>query len=96
MNMIRKYLEIGLPENYDCSISWSYTYIYVYFFIFIFFIFLFFLSSKSLEHLSNSVIVPYFIRGYIFQKLLLAWNYSCINKNCFFIKETDTFGHIVV
>ena len=36
------------------------------------------------------------IRGYIFQKLLLAWNFSCINKNCFFVKETDTFGHIVV
>ena len=36
------------------------------------------------------------LRGYIFQKLLLAWNYSCINKNCFFINETDTFGHIVV
>ena len=33
---------------------------------------------------------------YIFQKLLLACNYSCLNKNCFFIKETDTFGHIVV
>ena len=24
------------------------------------------------------------LRGYIFQKLLLAWNFSCINKNCFF------------
>ena len=30
------------------------------------------------------------IRGYIFRKLLLALNISCINKNCFFfIKETD-------
>ena len=36
------------------------------------------------------------LRGYIFQKLLLAWNYSCINNNCFFVKETDTFGHFVV
>ena len=36
------------------------------------------------------------LRGYIFQKLLLAWKFSCINKNCFFVKETDTFGHIVV
>ena len=35
-------------------------------------------------------------REYIFQKLLLAWNFSCINKKCFFIKETDIFGHIVV
>ena len=35
-------------------------------------------------------------RGYIFQKLILAWKFSCINKNCFFVKETDTFGHIVV
>ena len=33
-------------------------------------------------------------RGYIFQKL--AWNYSCINNNCFFVKQTDTFGHIVI
>ena len=22
--------------------------------------------------------------------------FFCLNKNCFFIKETDTFGHIVV
>ena len=36
------------------------------------------------------------LRGYIFQKLLLAWNFPCINKKCFLIKETDTFGHIVV
>ena len=37
------------------------------------------------------------LMGYIFQKLLLAWKFSCINKNCFFfVKETDTFGHIVV
>ena len=36
------------------------------------------------------------LRGYVFQKLLLAWNFSCISKKCFFIKETDTFGHIVV
>ena len=35
------------------------------------------------------------LRGYIFQKLLLAWIFSCINKNYFFIKETDIFGHIV-
>ena len=36
------------------------------------------------------------LRGYIFQKLLLAWKFSCIYKNCFFVKETDTFGHIIV
>ena len=36
------------------------------------------------------------LRGYIFQKLLLACKFSCINKNCFFVKETDTFDHIVV
>ena len=36
------------------------------------------------------------LRGYIFQKLLLAWEFSCKNKNCFFVNETDTFGHIVV
>ena len=36
------------------------------------------------------------LRGYIFQKLLLAWKFSCIYKNCFFVKEADTFGHIVV
>ena len=36
------------------------------------------------------------LRGYIFQKLILAWKFYCINKNCFFVKETDTFGHIVV
>ena len=38
----------------------------------------------------------FILRGYIFQKLLLVWKFSCINKNCFFVKETDTFGHIVV
>ena len=37
-----------------------------------------------------------FLWGYIFQKLLLAWKFSCINKNCFFVKETYTYGHIVV
>ena len=36
------------------------------------------------------------LRGYIFQKLLLAWKFPCINKNCFFVKETNTFGLIVV
>ena len=36
------------------------------------------------------------LRISIFKKLLLAWFFSCINNNCFFIKETDTFGHIVV
>ena len=37
------------------------------------------------------------LRGYIYQTLLLAWNYSCINKNCCcFFKKTDTFSHIVV
>ena len=36
------------------------------------------------------------LRGYIFQKLLLVWNFSCINKKCFLIKEMDTFGHIVI
>ena len=33
------------------------------------------------------------LRRYIFQKLLLAQNFSCINKNCFFIKETDIWPH---
>ena len=37
-----------------------------------------------------------YLRGYIFQKLLLACKFSCINKNDFFVKEMDTFGHIVV
>ena len=35
------------------------------------------------------------LRGYFFQKLLHE-NFSSLNKNCFFVKETDTFGHIVV
>ena len=38
----------------------------------------------------------FLLRGYIFQKLLLARTISCINKNCIFVKKTDTFGHIVV
>ena len=37
----------------------------------------------------------FYLRGYIFRKLLLAQKFSCINKNCSFVKETDTFGHIV-
>ena len=36
------------------------------------------------------------LRGYIFQKFLLAWFYSYINKIFFFIKETDTFCPIVL
>ena len=36
------------------------------------------------------------LRGYIFQKLLLACFFPSKNKICVFIKETDTFGHIVV
>ena len=36
------------------------------------------------------------LRGYFFQKPLLACNFSCISKNCFVIKEMDTSGHIVV
>ena len=48
-------------------------------------------------HFKNLPPIPYLLlRGYIFQKLLLAWKFSCINKNCFFVKETDTFGHIAV
>ena len=40
--------------------------------------------------------MPMALTEYNFQKLLLAWIFSCINKNCFFVKETDSFGHIVV
>ena len=40
--------------------------------------------------------IPYFLRGNCFQKLLPVWNFSCINKNGYFIKETDTFGYILV
>ena len=49
--------------------------------------------SVSLENLYKEC---GWLRRYIFQKLLLALKFSCINKNCFFVKETDTFGHIVV
>ena len=37
----------------------------------------------------------YSLRGYIFQKLLLA-RFFPVKTKCFFVKETDTFGHIVV
>ena len=50
------------------------------------------MTRAQLSIVVNEVI----LRGYIFQKLLLACNVSCINKNSFFIKETDIFGHIVV
>ena len=33
------------------------------------------------------------IRGYCFQKLLLVLNFSFINENDYFIKETDTIGY---
>ena len=46
-------------------------------------------------NIANSATKSNKLRGYIFQKLLLAWNDSYINKNCFFIKEMDTFGQIV-
>ena len=35
-------------------------------------------------------------KGIYLSKALTCMKFSCINKNCFFIKETDTFGHIVV
>ena len=35
-------------------------------------------------------------KGVYLSKALICMEFSCINKNCFFIKETDTFGHIVV
>ena len=38
----------------------------------------------------------YGLRGYCFQKLFLVWNFYCIKNNGFFIKETDTFDHIVL
>ena len=28
--------------------------------------------------------------------LLLAWKFSCIDRSCFFVGETDAFGRIVV
>ena len=34
--------------------------------------------------------------GIYLSKALTRLIFSCINKNCFFIKETDTFGSIVV
>ena len=36
------------------------------------------------------------LRRCCFQKLLLVWTFSCINKNGYFIMETDTVGYIVV
>ena len=58
---------------------------------------LFLHAARRLMLVNTCIKFPeYSLRGYIFQKLLLAWKFSCINKNCFFVKETDTFGHIVV
>ena len=54
------------------------------------------LSGHPKKYPKNSFFYDNRLRGYIFQKLLLAWKFSCINKNCFFVKETDTFGQIVV
>ena len=39
-------------------------------------------------------ILPF--KGIYLSKALTCMNFSCINKKCFFIKEMDTFGHIVV
>ena len=35
-------------------------------------------------------------KGIYLSKALTVWKFSRINKNSFFVKETDTFGHIVV
>ena len=32
----------------------------------------------------------------LIKEIYLSKALTCINKNCFFVKETDTFGHIVV
>ena len=57
------------------------------------------MECAGLKILHVGLTAPYFffhLVWYIYQKLLLAWKFSCINKNCFFVKEMDTFGHIVV
>ena len=35
-------------------------------------------------------------KGIYLSKAVTCMTFSCINKNCVFVKETDTFGHIVV
>ena len=51
------------------------------------------MGPKNNRHLENQKILLQLclkgaLRGYIFQKLILALNFSCININCYFIKET--------
>ena len=36
------------------------------------------------------------VKGIYLSKALTWMIFSCINNNCFFIKETDSFGQIVV
>ena len=46
------------------------------------------------EKLAPSESKFFSLRGYIFQKLLLAWFFSCINKKCFLSRRQIPFGHI--
>ena len=48
-------------------------------------------------NVSQKSIYSHVLRGYCFQKLLLFYFFSCINKNDFFIKKKKkAFGFIVV
>ena len=42
----------------------------------------------------NIYLVP--VKGIYLSEALTCKKFLCTNKNCFFIKETDTVGHIVV
>ena len=56
----------------------------------------FWICCCMLNKVCHPMVTFVVLRWYIFQKLLPSWNFSCINKKWFFIKKTDTYGHIVV
>ena len=60
-----------------------------------------YLFKKVLESVYHTKLDSVIIEGVYLSKaltciLFFALIFSCINKNCFFIKEADTFGHIDV
>ena len=56
-------------------------------------------APRGEEHsaiLLTFIKLPFVIEGTLLSKVLTCMIFSCINTNGFFIKETDTYGHIVV
>ena len=55
-----------------------------------------FIAPAYCQSVTSVYVVLERFKGIYLSKALTCMEFSCINKNCVFVKETDTFGHIVV